>query len=166
VVVQHVQGLPPEGRSPRELVSAALVAADLCLCRGQREPGALPAAQTAAEDALQRALAAELRREAALARRLLGQCLLAAGQTDAALRHLRTAETTLTAMGAALEAARTRLVLAEVLATGTSAPGLAAEARLLLGQAQAQFTASGAVRDLAQAAGLARRWASTVDSGT
>jgi hypothetical protein len=61
-------------------------------------------------------------------------------------------------MGAALEAARTRLVLAEALVARAGGGSISEEARTLLAEAQVQFITSGAARDLAQAQQVAATW--------
>jgi hypothetical protein len=62
-------------------------------------------------------------------------------------------------MGTPLEAARTRLVLAEALRTRSTQVAAAGEAAALLAPARAQFTASGAALDLAEAEQVAANWA-------
>jgi tetratricopeptide (TPR) repeat protein len=92
-----------------------------------------------------------------LLQRLMGVCAVAQGDAAAAENHLRRALALQLEGGMALEAARTRLHLAEVLARASSGEG-PAEARTLLAEAKAQFAASTAARDLAEAARLETLW--------
>jgi hypothetical protein len=125
--------------------------------------GCLPEAQTAAQEALHLACEGEARRGPRLwlaefsqgrplqgrALRLLGVCSLRSGAPGEALPHLRAALALQLELGAALEAARTRLWLAQALAAGGGT--FPDEARTLLTDARAQFSRSGASVDLAEA---------------
>jgi tetratricopeptide (TPR) repeat protein len=130
---------------------AALLGAELQLRGLAVDQGALCAAQASAEEALRLAIGGQMRREEAVARRLLGQCVLCRGAADEAMEHLRAALARQREMGADLEAARTRLVLAEALATGAERGSSREEADTLLAEAETQFTRSGAALDLAAA---------------
>jgi hypothetical protein len=134
-------------------VRIAICAAELTFCQG---PAA--AAQAAAEVALEQAAAGPFELEVALARRLLGRYALAQGDPGGALVHLRAALAMQAERGAALEAARTRLVLAEALTATGGTGSVSAEAHTLLTEAQAQFAVSGAALDQAQAAQVAAAW--------
>jgi len=110
---------------------------------------------------LRLATAGGRRREQALAHRLLGQCLLRGGSAAGAVEHLRAALNLQVAMGAALEAARTRVVLAAAAATATQAGNEGKpmeEARALLAEAMVSFMTSGATLDRHQASSLAAAW--------
>jgi hypothetical protein len=133
-------------------VSAALAMAELSLAQAPGDGAALYRARVAAEEALRLAAGQDRRREEALARRLLGQCALAGGAPAEAEVHLRAALEMLDAMGARLEAARTRRALAETLLAevGTNSE----EAQQLIAGARVQFASSGASLDLAQAVRL------------
>ena len=61
-------------------------------------------------------------------------------------------------MGAALDAAHTRLLLAEAVVAGAQTGCIPDEARMLLAEAQAQFAVSGAALDLAQAEQIPAAW--------
>jgi hypothetical protein len=135
------------------LVSAGLVRAELHL-RG----GAVGEAERAAEDLVCLARAQGRRLAEALAWRLRGQCALARGAPTDAEPYLRLALATQSELGAALEAARTRLVLAEALAAGADTSGIRDEARALLAEACTQFAMNGAAPDLARAERLAAAW--------
>jgi tetratricopeptide (TPR) repeat protein len=126
-------------------VRAALLRAEVYLRQGM-----LAEAQGAAEQARGLATSQQRRWEEGVAQRLVGQCALAHRDLATATAHLHASLALLTEMGAALEAARTRLALAEVLA-GESGGDIPAEARTLLAEARAQFAASGAALDLAEA---------------
>jgi hypothetical protein len=132
------------------LVRAALLAAELALCQG-----ALDKARVAAQEARQLGGAGWWRWERSLAWRLEGQCALAGGRLVEAEGHLRTALALQEETGAALEAARTRLVLAETLVAQAGQSGVPDEARVLLAAARTQFATSGAALDLARAEQLA-----------
>jgi hypothetical protein len=88
-------------------------------------------------------------------RRCWWQGARAAGDGRAAGAHLRAALVQQEEIGAAMEAARTRLALAETLMAGADAGTRSAEAKGLLVEAQAQFASSGAALNLAQAQALA-----------
>jgi hypothetical protein len=118
----------------------------------------LAGAQVAAEKALGLATSQQRRWEEAVAWRLLGQCALAQGCPGDAEAHLRASLALLTEIGAALEAARTRLTLAAALVMAAQSPRIPEEARTLLAEAQAQFITSGAALDLAQAEQIAAAW--------
>jgi hypothetical protein len=94
----------------------------------------------------------------ALAEHLLGRCALAQGDTSGAEAHLRAALDIHMVLGAALEAARTRLLLAQALGAREAQGPIPHEAKAHLAAAQAQFVASGAALDLAQAEQLAAAW--------
>jgi transcriptional regulator with XRE-family HTH domain/tetratricopeptide (TPR) repeat protein len=134
-------------------MQAALLQVELLLCQKEHD-----LALMAAEAALRRALAEGRRYDEALARRLLGQCILAQGDHALAENHLRAALALQTEIGAALEAARTRVVLATSLGRKAERETLAEEADALLAAARSQFIASGARLDLARAAQLAATW--------
>ncbi len=134
-------------------VRAALLTAEVSL-----RQGALAAAQVAAEKALERATSEQRRWEEGVARRLLGQCALARGAFSDAEAHLRAALNILAEMGAALEAARTRVVLAQALAVQAGHGLVPDEARALLAEATDQCAISGATLDLAQAEQLSALW--------
>jgi tetratricopeptide (TPR) repeat protein len=140
---------------------AALLEARLALCQATLcgEQRAWMHARSATEAARQLAQEAGLRQEEALAARLLGQCALAQDRLAEAAAHLRAALALQEAMGTALEAARTRVVLAEALSARAATGEVPAEARQLRSAAQAQFARSGAALDLAQAEQLAAAWA-------
>jgi tetratricopeptide (TPR) repeat protein/transcriptional regulator with XRE-family HTH domain len=129
-----------------KIMEGTLLTAELHL-----RQGALPEAQATAEEALGLAMTGQRRREEALAHRLLGQCAQARGAHDEAAGHLRTALALLEAMGAALEAARTRAALAVTLAAPAGEGTMPVEARSLLAAAIAQFATSGAALDRTQA---------------
>jgi hypothetical protein len=126
-------------------VLATLVATELHLGEGR-----LAEAQLLAHEALELATVGGLPREEGKARRLLGQCALAEGDTAAATTHLRDALALQEKLGLRLEAARTRVALAPVLDEGSAADTSREESRRLVSEARAQFTASGALLDLAQ----------------
>jgi hypothetical protein len=84
---------------------------------------------------------------------------LARGDNPAAESDLRTALALQTEIGANLEGARTRLALAVTLMHGEVQKATAEEAHTLLAAARSQFSASGALRDLAEAEQLAASWA-------
>ncbi len=125
-------------------LQATLLLAEFSLQRGMSG-----AAEGAAEEAWRLARDQGRSRETALASRLLGQCALASNHPRRAETHLRSALGQLTEIGAALEAARTRLVLAGALMSGAGERDIPEEARMLLREARDQFAASGAVLDLA-----------------
>jgi tetratricopeptide (TPR) repeat protein len=131
----------------------------LVTCELRLRQGTLAEARAAAEEALQLATDGGRRADEAVARRLLGQCALAMGRPGDAEVHLRRALERQMELDAALEAARTRLVLTEALvaASGT-ATSVCAEAWTLTAEAQAQFAASGAALDLAAAARMVAAW--------
>lgn len=80
---------------------------------------------------------------------------------NAALTHLHRALDAHIAMDAAVEVARTRLVLAEALASGAEHRStLPEDARALLAEAHAGFVACGALLDLSQAERVAVAWKS------
>jgi tetratricopeptide (TPR) repeat protein len=145
VLLHHARASTTEHGFLWAILNASLVEAELHLCQG-----ALDQARKTAEEALRLATDRSLPREEALARRLLGQCALAGGRVSEAEGELGRSLALLTEKGMVLEAARTRLALAEVLVRASSG-GIPAEARLLLAEARAQFAASGAARDLAEA---------------
>jgi tetratricopeptide (TPR) repeat protein len=122
--------------------------------------GALAEAQTAAEEAVRLALAGARRADEAVALHLLGQCALAMSRFDEAEDLLRSSLQRQTELGAALQAARTRVALAGTLVRRAKAGPVPDEARRLLADAQAQFAASGAALDLFQAQQAALAWAS------
>jgi hypothetical protein len=132
----------------------AVLAADLAAGQGTPDAG-----RDAAETALQHAVAGPFALEEALARRLLGRCALADGDPGAALTHLRAALAVQIEHGAALDAARTRVLLAETLVCATEAGSTPDEARALLVEARSQFTTSGAALDLTRVEHLAAAWA-------
>jgi tetratricopeptide (TPR) repeat protein len=158
VLLKHAQALSPEQSMSDAFVGAALVAAEMYLRTRPSDHATLAQARAAADEALRLARGHGRRREEALARRLQGQCALAAGHAEAAEAQLRAALALQDTMGAALEAARTRLALAEVLGAGTGP--LPAEPRALLAGAHAQFVRSGAALDLAEAERLTAVWES------
>jgi tetratricopeptide (TPR) repeat protein len=139
---------------------AALLEARLALGQAtlSGEQRAWTHARSATEAALQLAQEAGLHQEEALAARLLGQCALAQDRLAEAEVHLRAALERQEAMGTALEAARTRVVLAEALIARAAMVEIPEEARQLLSEAQAQFSKSGAALDLARAEDLAAAW--------
>jgi tetratricopeptide (TPR) repeat protein len=131
-----------------------LVTAELRLRQGSR-----PAeARAAAEEALRLARENQGHREEALARCLLGRCALREGDPAGAEGHLRAALHQQVERGAALEAARTRLVLAEALWAQGERGNMPDEARTALAEARAQFAASMALLDLAEAEQVAHAW--------
>ena len=134
-------------------VDAALLSAEVHLRQGM-----LAGAQVAAEKALGLATGQQRRWEEAVARRLVGQCALAQGSPGDAEAHLRASLALLTEIGAALEAARTRLALAEALVQAAQSPRISEGARTLLAEAQAQFASSGAALDLAEAEQVVVAW--------
>jgi tetratricopeptide (TPR) repeat protein len=134
-------------------VMAAVLGAELLFRRGLVEE-----AQAAAEEARRLAATRLMRREEARARRVQGECACARGNLEKGESHLRAALAMQTTMGAALDAAITRLALAEALAAGTDPGFIPDEARALLADAQAQFAANGAAPDLARAEHLAAIW--------
>jgi hypothetical protein len=138
---------------------AALLTAELALHLAATGQGTPAVAQAAIETALQQATGEQLVRDEALARCLLGQCALLGGDPECAGSHLRAALHLQTEMGVALEAARTRMVLAATLMASTERRDVVPKACALLADAQAQFAASGAALDLAQAEQLAMAWA-------
>ncbi len=97
-------------------------------------------------------------REEALVTMLEGRCAHVAGRVADAEERLRAALASQTALGLALDAARTGVALAATLLAGSGSADASAEALLLLAQARTQFAASGALLDLAQAEQLAARW--------
>jgi hypothetical protein len=135
------------------MLEAGLAIAELRLCQG-----APLEAQAAVEEVLQLAIDKEHRRQEALARRLLGQCALVGGDSVRAEAYLRTALAMQTEMGAALEAARTRLALAEAVVAGAQAGHIPEEARTLLAEARAGFAACGAAGDLNRVEQLVAAW--------
>jgi tetratricopeptide (TPR) repeat protein len=137
-------------------VEAALLRAECCLWQGT-----LAQAQAAAEEALGLATATQRRREAALARRLLGRCSQARGANDEAEGQVRAALVAMAEMAAALEVARTRMVLVEMLVAQAGDGPIPEEARCLLDEALAQFIASGARLDLADAERKSATWRDT-----
>ncbi len=137
-------------------MQAAMCHVELLLCRQE-----VAAAREAAMAAAQRATVEGRRSDEAIARRLLGQCALAQGEHAVAEGHLRIALALQTEIGAALEGARTRLVLASTLMCRTDQRGIGEEAHALLTAARSQFIASGALLDLAQADQLAAAWTIT-----
>jgi hypothetical protein len=140
---------------------AALLEARLALCRAalSGEQDLWTPAQHAAEAAWRLAHDTGLGQEEALAERLLGECARAQDDVAAAEARLRSALEHQVAMGTALEAARTRLVLAQTVMARAAAGEIPQEAREHLAAAQAQFAVSGAAWDLAQAERLAAAWA-------
>jgi tetratricopeptide (TPR) repeat protein len=133
-------------------VRVPLLAAELALCQGL-----IAEARRTAEEVVRQARERGFRLDEAVARRLLGRCALGEGRAGEAEHHLRAALAMQTAMGAALEAARTRLALARALAVAGS--GVSGdEARALAVEARAQCAASGAALDLAQAEQLVAEW--------
>ena len=123
-------------------VDVALLAAQLHLLKG-----AVAEATRLATEAVQEVHAQGRRSHEALARRVLGQCALAADHPSEAEALLRAALALQMDAGLALEVARTRLVLADALVTGAQGT-IPDEARTLLADALAQFSASGAQRDM------------------
>src|SRR5207249_3885253 len=93
-----------------------------------------PASEVAASEAVSMAAAAGMGRAEAVARRHRARCLLGAGRTAEATAELRHALLRQVAMGTALEAARTRLVLAEALTAGANTGGIPQEARAVLAE--------------------------------
>jgi tetratricopeptide (TPR) repeat protein/transcriptional regulator with XRE-family HTH domain len=136
------------------IVEAAVLEAEL-----QVHAGLIVEAQRAAEEAQRLAAARQMRREEARAQHVLGRCALAGGRVLEARNHLRSALVVQIEIGAALDAAHTRLVLAEALATEAVNGSIPDEARTLVAEARAQFAASGAALDLARAVQMARAWA-------
>jgi tetratricopeptide (TPR) repeat protein len=124
----------------------ALLTAELRLAEGQLEE-----AQQTAAGALQLASDGHLRREEAVARRLLGRCALRRGAPGEAETHLRAALVVATEARAALDVARIRLALAEAVLADGAGPTAMDAARALLAEARAQFAATGAALDLAEA---------------
>jgi tetratricopeptide (TPR) repeat protein len=153
LLLERAQVLTTASIYRQVLMEVTLLVAELHIYRG-----AIAEAQARAGEAVHEATERGWRWDAAQAQRCLGQCALAEGLPAEA--HLRTALTLQLEMDAALEAARTRLLLAQTLATETGRAGIPAEARMLLIQAQAQFVVSGAALDLAQAEQLATAWES------
>jgi tetratricopeptide (TPR) repeat protein len=111
-----------------------------------------------ATEALRRATQGQMRREQALAHRLLGQCALVGGALVEAEMHLRSALTMLGEMGAALDAARAATLLAETIAAGANGGRVPHEACRLEAEAQTCFNTRGATLDAAWAARLASAW--------
>jgi tetratricopeptide (TPR) repeat protein/transcriptional regulator with XRE-family HTH domain len=135
------------------VVRAALLEAEVHL-----RWGALVEAPRKAEAALHLATTVGRKREEAEARRALAQCALVGGAPADAEEHVRAALSSQLEMSAALEAARTRVVLAQVLVARTAGGPTPDEARRLLAEAVAQFAASGAVLDLTRAEHVAATW--------
>jgi len=88
----------------------------------------------------------------------VGQSALARGTFAEAEDQLRASLGLLDEMGAALEAARTRLALDETLVASAGTADVPHEARTLLAEAHAQFVASGATLDQARSDQLATVW--------
>jgi tetratricopeptide (TPR) repeat protein len=153
VLLEHARALLAQQRLVWHMLEAGLATAELQLYQG-----ALLAAQAAAEETLQLAIDAEHRWEEALARRLLGQCALARCVPAEADVHLRTALAMQREMGAALEAARTRLLLAEAEVAVAQTGCIPEKARTLLAEARAGFSSCRAALDLAQAEQIAAAW--------
>jgi hypothetical protein len=80
------------------------------------------------------------------------------GRGAEAVTHLRAALALQLELGAALEAARTRLLLAEALVQAAGDGRVPAEALTLVDDARAQFATSGAALDLARAEQLSAAW--------
>jgi hypothetical protein len=154
LLLQHSCALAAAHRDAWVGLQARLLTAELHLLRGT--PDSVGEAWAAAEEVERWALRQGYRREEALARRLLGQCALAGGSPAAAAVHLRAALEMLDAIGARLEAARTRRALAETLLVAAGARS--EEARQLIADAQVQFASSGASLDLAEAEPLIAAW--------
>lgn len=127
------------------VIPITLLWALLCLAREQPAAAAAEAMQ-----ALHQAREYGWRQEEARAKRLVGQIAAARGAYAEATEHLRSALALQTEMGTPLEAARTALVLADVMAAGVGGTTMPQEARQLHAQAEAQFTASGAMQDRAR----------------
>jgi tetratricopeptide (TPR) repeat protein/transcriptional regulator with XRE-family HTH domain len=167
--LRHAWALVQVGDASAGTAHAQVLAAELHLADGR-----LSEAETAAEDArrlaaggtvhrLKRAIrgvptAHQGRPLQAQAQRLLGLCAVQQGRGAEGVTHLRAALALQLELGAALEAARTRLLLAEALAEATEAVRVPAEALTLLGEAHAQFATSGAAPDLARAEYLSAAW--------
>jgi transcriptional regulator with XRE-family HTH domain/tetratricopeptide (TPR) repeat protein len=147
------RALADRGDWGQPAMQAALLQVELLLYRGEYD-----AAQSAAQAALQMATEKGRRFDEALARRLRGQCAQVRGDNVAAQSDLRTALALQTEIGANLEGARTRLALAVTLLHGAERKGTTEEAHTLLAAARSQFGASGALRDLAEAEGVAAAW--------
>jgi tetratricopeptide (TPR) repeat protein len=151
-LLEHARALLDQQNVADVAVSAALATAELSLSQVPGDGAALSRARAAAEEALCLAERQDRRREEAQARRLLGQCALAGGAPAEAEVHLRASLAMLGAMGARLEAARTRRALAETLLA--EAGTISEEAQQLIAEARAQFASSGASLDLAEAVRL------------
>jgi len=153
-LVERAQALVDEHDLALLAVQPIRLLAEIRLLQGD-----LDTAQAAADETLRLATAGGRRREQALAHRLLGQCLLRGGSAAGAVGHLRAALTLQVAMGAALEAARTRVVLATAAAAQVGGGGKPIEeARALLAEAMVSFMTSGATLDQHQASSLAAMW--------
>jgi tetratricopeptide (TPR) repeat protein len=144
-LLEYGRGLGQTTGWERLALRQNLIAAEIEL-HSAMDSHALRQAHRTATHVVQQAVDGHVPMEEALARRLLGQCLLAQGLPAEAVTSLRAALALQQDIGATLEAARTRLCLAEALtiAGDGSDPD---EARALLAAAQAQFTASGAALD-------------------
>ncbi len=114
------------------------------------QQGEVAEAQTAASEVEHWARDEGRQFEHALALRVLGQCALARRDPASAESLLRAALERQMAIGAALEAARTRLALAQALMAQAEPTAIPVEAQTLLGVARAQFAMSGVTQDLAQ----------------
>jgi hypothetical protein len=158
VLLEHTRTRLARQYMAGPLMNATLATAELHLCLATGDRHALAQAQAGAQEALGQAVREGRRREEGLARRLLGQCALAMGSPGEAAVHLRASLTLLAEIGAALEAARTRLALAEALVAVGGTGSIPAPARTLATEAQAQFAASGAVLDEAAVTQLLALW--------
>ena len=136
----------------QQVVDALRLTAEL-----SRSEGLLAVAWEAARELLRAAAAGQMRWQEAQAHRLLGQLTLGSHPADA-VAHLRTALEFQVAMGANLEAARTRLLLAQAMEAGAGTESNSTEARALLAEARTQFIASGAGLDLAQVDQMVAGW--------
>ena len=144
------RALADRGGWGQPAMQAALLHVELLLYRGEHD-----AAQAAAQAALQRATD----KGGALTKRWLvafGDSAPWRGATTPRPRATCAAALALqTEIGANLEGARTRLALALMLLHGAAWETTVEEARRLLASARSQFSASGALRDLAEAEQLA-----------
>jgi hypothetical protein len=131
----------------------------LALHKALAGEGALAEAKAAAETAVGMARDRGQLLHEALAWRLVGQCANACSDAAEAEAQLRAALAIQVDLGAALEAARTRLALAHTLLAGTGNGSIPDEAQVLVAEAQTRFLGSGCAGDLAQAQWLLSTWA-------
>jgi tetratricopeptide (TPR) repeat protein/transcriptional regulator with XRE-family HTH domain len=143
----------------RQVVWALLVEAEAYVALGTPK-----SALTIAEEALRLAESGHWTREAALARRLLGQSLLAHGDRAGAEVEMRRALAQLTEIGVTLEAARTCMALA-ALPDPVNDLLISTEQFALVEQARQIFIACEAAWDQDQANRIHQQLAAQIDGG-